>query len=251
MIQLAAFDIDNTLIDRKEDYIRPSVLEAFERLRQKNIKIVIATGRPYYVIQDDVFNYLNYDYIICGNGTKIVNHDKEVIYNASMNKDIFKRFYKDLIHYEIQMSLEFKEGLFNINGFEDLLHVSINKDVDTIEEGPTTGMGIFRPGTIDYFIENYPELEFIPAGIDHHYDAVVRGENKRKAISLLCDSLHIRPEEVVAVGDGLNDLSMLQYAGLSIAMGNACDELKRHADYVAPKVTEDGVLKAFEDLKII
>ena len=58
-------------------------------------------------------------------------------------------------------------------------------------------------------------------------------------------------EEIVAVGDGYNDLSMIQFAGLGVAMGNANDDVKETADYITTSVDEDGIQKALKHFGII
>ena len=58
-------------------------------------------------------------------------------------------------------------------------------------------------------------------------------------------------EDVIACGDGLNDLAMIRYAGLGVAMGNACDEALAAADYVTASVDDDGIRRALEHFGVI
>lgn len=78
-------------------------------------------------------------------------------------------------------------------------------------------------------------LELVPLGID-----------KARSIAVLSEKLGITREEVAAMGDGYNDLSMIKYAGLGIAMNNAQEPVKAAADYIAPSNDEDGVAIAVE-----
>ena len=73
-------------------------------------------------------------------------------------------------------------------------------------------------------------MEIVPQGID-----------KAAAIEALIGTLGIRQEETVAFGDGYNDVSMIQYAGLGVAMSNGCDRIKEVADYIAPDNNSDGI----------
>ena len=72
--------------------------------------------------------------------------------------------------------------------------------------------------------------------------------SKGNALKVIAAELNIRPEEIVAFGDNHNDIGMLQFAGLGIAMGNAHEEVKSMADYVTSSNAEDGVAKAIEEL---
>jgi Cof subfamily protein (haloacid dehalogenase superfamily) len=70
--------------------------------------------------------------------------------------------------------------------------------------------------------------------------------SKANALKFITERLGIQPEEVLAIGDNHNDIEMLRFAGLGIAMGNAHEEVKSVADYVTLKNTEDGVAVALE-----
>lgn len=78
------------------------------------------------------------------------------------------------------------------------------------------------------------------------FDIVARGVDKNHAIQTVCTYLNILPEQVLAIGDGDNDLQMLQAAGLGIAMGNAPAEVQALADVIAPTNDEDGVAWALQ-----
>ena len=77
-------------------------------------------------------------------------------------------------------------------------------------------------------------------------DALFLGTTKATALSLLADILKIDSSEIMAMGDANNDIEMLQFAGLGIAMGNASDHVKSLADAVTVSNEEDGVARAIE-----
>ncbi|MBQ7891167.1 MAG: HAD-IIB family hydrolase [Erysipelotrichaceae bacterium] len=249
MIKLAVFDIDNTLIDRTEGYIRPSVIDVFEKLKKKGIYCIIATGRTYNIIQKEVLD-LQYDYIICGNGTQIISNDKKIVYEVHIDKETTKLLMNEVKRNNDRMSFEFKSGTFNIGIFE-LIHKNILSEINLDKELPTVGMGILEEENVQHYRNLFPSLDFIDAGMIHHYDVVKKGENKKNSLIYLCEKLNIIKEEIIAVGDGVNDIEMIEYAEIGVAMGNACDELKKIADIVTTSVVEDGIKEVFEKLKII
>jgi 5-amino-6-(5-phospho-D-ribitylamino)uracil phosphatase len=73
-----------------------------------------------------------------------------------------------------------------------------------------------------------------------------KGVNKASGLQVICDSIGILPDQIAAMGDSLNDIPMLKWAGLGIAMGNAQEEVKNAADYVTSTCKEDGVARAIE-----
>ena len=82
----------------------------------------------------------------------------------------------------------------------------------------------------------------------HYIECVSPLADKGRALLALCENLNIRPEEVIAFGDGLNDLPMLKAAGLGCAMANAREEVRAQADLVAPSNKEDGVAQVIMQL---
>ena len=150
----------------------------------------------------------------------------------------------------MQHSQEFKFGTFNIGTFE-LIHKNILSEINLDKELPTVGMGILEEENVQHYRNLFPSLDFIDAGMINHYDVVKKGENKKKSLIYLCEKLNIIKEEIIAVGDGVNDIEMIEYAEIGVAMGNACDELKKIADIVTTSVVEDGIKEVFEKLKII
>jgi 5-amino-6-(5-phospho-D-ribitylamino)uracil phosphatase len=72
------------------------------------------------------------------------------------------------------------------------------------------------------------------------------GVNKASGLQLVCDKLGIRPDQVATIGDSLNDIPMIEWAGIGVAMGNAQDEVKHKANHVTTACNEDGVARAIE-----
>ena len=93
-------------------------------------------------------------------------------------------------------------------------------------------MGVFR--SEPYF------LELVPKGID-----------KASSLSVLLEKLGMTKDEMIAVGDGFNDLSMIQYAGLGVAMANAQEVVKENADFITLSNEEDGVAHVVEKFILI
>ena len=83
---------------------------------------------------------------------------------------------------------------------------------------------------------------------DGYWDVLLPGNSKATGVARLAERWGIRPEECVAFGNAPNDLPMIEWAGTGYLMENAPDEIKPHADAIAPRFDEDGVLQVLEDL---
>jgi len=86
----------------------------------------------------------------------------------------------------------------------------------------------------------------VSQSLKDNLEVMNKGINKGNAIRILAEIYGINREEIIAIGDNENDISMIEYAGLGIAMGNAVDTLKERADYITGNYDEDGVAQAIE-----
>ena len=81
-----------------------------------------------------------------------------------------------------------------------------------------------------------------------YFEATAAGVDKGTGLKRLCDYLKVKPENVMALGDQANDMPMLKYAGLGVAMGNAVDYTKKHADEITADCDHDGVAVAISKI---
>lgn len=97
---------------------------------------------------------------------------------------------------------------------------------------------------LGYYKEHYPaDYEFVLSG-DRYLEVVDKHATKGQALQTVAQHLRISRSEIMAVGDHYNDVSMLEYAGFGVAMGNAPAVVQQKADWVTTKNTERGILKA-------
>ena len=94
-------------------------------------------------------------------------------------------------------------------------------------------------------LKKYEDLEVVSSS-PSNFEVMNKGTSKGRAVKVLADILNINREEVMCLGDSENDLSMIEFAGLGVAMGNAEEFLKEKADYITDTNENDGVAKAIE-----
>lgn len=251
--KLIAIDIDGTLLTNDKKLLeetKKDIKDAHDRGKV----ICICTGRGYpackrYIDELDINIPL-----ILYNGSRIrMSKDPKVLFNQVIDELVAKHVY-EIINRNNGTCCFWKEDTlyFNKNDkyavyYENLTKVkpnfisdipndlfkNINKfiwfgDSDFLEVVQKEILkGVIG---IDYFKSNTELLEIVPTNV-----------NKGNTLKFLGESLNIKQEEIIAVGDEANDLSMILFAGLGVAMGNAKDIVKENADYITLSNEENGV----------
>lgn len=264
MIKLIAIDLDGTLLNSEKE-ISERNQYALLAAKEAGVKVVICTGRPLAAINvflEQLHLQEAGDYSITFNGGLVQKNDTgEIIEKALMPLADVHDLYQlatelnvplDVLSDGLVMQLPTSEkynSIYNVlnklltfESFElaELAHDRIyNKAVVAVDEHYLNEKIKQIPGR---FYERFEIiktrnnlLEFMPKGITKAY-----------GISLLARDLKIKPEEIMALGDEENDLPMIQYAGLGVAMENAIPLVKQAADQVTATNDHDGVAQAIE-----
>ena len=258
-----ALDLDGTLTNH-DKVITPRTYDALMRVQNEGVHIILASGRPTYGIEPiaECLKIGDYEgYVLSYNGGKIIDwkNRKELFANHLPDdmKPVLYKYAKDNNHALLgyagkeiitetpddkYVKEESRINKMNIRKVDNLL--------DSIEPHPTKLLMTGEPeemvvaeqeisqlagDRMDVFRSAPFFVELVPKGID-------------KALSLgrLLDIMHISPEELMSFGDGYNDISMIKYAGIGVAMDNAADEVKKAADYVTLSNEDDGIAAAID-----
>ncbi|MGY3766371.1 sugar-phosphatase [Vagococcus vulneris] len=264
-IKLVAIDIDGTLLN-SEKKITPEVKAAIKKATDAGVNIVIATGRPTIGIQaiiNDLDLKNKHSYSITYNGAVVKNTGtKEIVLKHAMTHD-------DYIELEY---LSRKLGVhFHVQDFNRMYTANRNISPYTINEASITGiplsyhapdemtpeieiiktMMIDEPAILDNAIKQIPKEYYSRYTIvksDKFYLEILNKEaSKGGAVFELADKLGIARNEIMAIGDNENDLSMIEAAGIGVAMGNAVPSVKEAADRETKTNDEHGVAFALEE----
>lgn len=244
MEQYAVFlDIDGTYTSGSR---QPSAanIAAVERVRAAGHLVFLNTGRSYGFIPPEVLRSTAFDGIIAGNGSYITLKDK-VLRNEHMDSD-----------YLAQLTAQFlKSGTFCLfEGVHDILCMNMPAEAgwltvtspqdfyDKYKHLPITKITLSnRPTEADVaLVESKMRLIRFPT----YSEAVLLGNDKAGGIRTVLQQVGIPIERCIAMGDSLNDMDMVKAAGIGVAMGNACDELKGIADYISVHAKDGGVARA-------
>lgn len=256
MIKLIALDLDDTLL--LPDCTVPA--EAAEILKQaagRGVQIVIATGRIYPSAKIYA-QMLNTDCpIICYNGAVIRRIGEEPIWSASLDPGLMRRaalFCKERNLY-LQM---YSEDDIVVEKICEATLIDPDSKVTSIREIGDLTEAELRPSPKMMILDDpkkIPEIRremepffgeelYMATSKDYLLELMPRGVSKKETLERFTLSLGIRREEVMACGDNTNDLEMVQWAGLGVAVANAVPELKAAAAYVSEAERSYGVAEA-------
>lgn len=249
---LILFDIDGTILKSETNTIPDSTLLAIQKLQEAGHDLGIATGRALFLV-DERLKQLPFNTFVTANGQHIT-YQGNVIYENAIPTDIIEAFIKDAKDLNQVIGL-LTANCATITGSNELVQESFKRvSIDMPEILPNLHLEqpILQAW---YFCEdfaNLPEkykehLRFVP-WLNFGADIVPANGSKAEGIKALIQYMEQKPEKVIAFGDGYNDIEMLQLADIGVAMGNASDDVKLHADFVTKSIDEDGIYYACEQL---
>jgi len=268
-IKLIALDLDGTLLDSNK-LLSSRNRAALQAAADRGVWIVPATGRFFLGIPDTVRQLPFLRCAITINGAEVWDARTETaLYRCEIPAEEAERLYDRFdampVMYDCYqdgwgwIKQEFFDRFASItdNRFEiDMIHMLRTSLADfrgTMRQRnrPIQKCQLFftdpdlRLVQLHELAEQYPDLA-ITTSIENNIEINRKDANKGAALGALCQSLGLRTEESMAFGDGLNDVTMLCAAGMGVAMGNACEEVRARADLVAPPNDEDGVARIIE-----
>ena len=267
MIKLIAIDMDGTLLNSKKQLLEETKLY-FKEFHHKDTDtlLVLCTGRPETGIRPYLkdLGYLEENhYIISQNGANIYeNQTGNRIMDAFVDSSAIQKW--------IQLGKE--HGISVMGGGVNYYYSFdqeptewmeydvkiINGEIKciTTEESLTTDfykillladeeqLNEFETVIPDAWKEDF----YVVRSQKYLVEVLTKGVNKACGLEKLAQKLNIQPSEIAAIGDAANDIEMLEYAGLAIAMGNASEEVKAIADIVTDTNENNGVIKAIDKL---
>lgn len=265
MINVLIFDIDDTLIPRGRGLVESSALEAAIRCKEKGHKIIVATGRGYYLMQPDIKERFPADYLITVNGTCINDSKGNILKTYPMKMDDCKSLIRECLEKDWAFGFKFDDSFKVYNRYEDFVasycSPGITREMidDNTEKrdyhlthGAPLGCFIYSDNNEAMELKtSHPNLNFVEGGKRNgSCECFDSGSNKGRTIEELIVSLGFSLDQCLAIGDSENDIEMMQMCGIGIAMGNAKAEVKAAADYVTDDIYEDGVYKALKHFQL-
>ena len=264
--KLLVLDVDGTLLNDERE-ISKRTLAALLKVQQMGVRIVLASGRPTYGLMPlaktlELGNYGGF--VLSYNGCQIIKaQNGEILFERRINPEMLPYLEKKA-----------RKNGFAIFTYHDDTLITDSPDNEYIKnEALLNNLKIIKEDEFSTAIDFAPckcmlvsDKEKALIGLEQHWEkrlagtldafrsepyfleVVPCGVNKANTLGALLEHLGVTREEVIAVGDGVCDVTMLQLAGMGVAMGHSQDSVKVCADYVTASNEEDGVALAVEKL---
>jgi Cof subfamily protein (haloacid dehalogenase superfamily) len=256
--ELGAFDLDGTVL-RRDLTITEATVGALCRLRERGMRLVVATGRRFEGAREhaEKLGFEGEDPVICYGGSMVRRMNSETLMHRTLPKSLsvevlewaaerglHARVFTDG---EIIVSPETPAALRNLSNREP--------DVEVVEslaawlrnggEEPTKLVIVDHPDEVPGWLgeaqRTFSGRLFVTRSLPHYVEVGGLEGTKASAMEFLCNLWGIDPERTLAFGDADNDIDMLSFAGLGVAVGGMNEAVRAAADAVAPPVDEDGV----------
>ena len=249
MEKIVVLDLDGTLLNSNKE-ISEFTCEVIKKIKDNN-KIILASARGFTRIKPylEELELLSSDnYTIAFNGSLVLTNEEKIIIDNEIDLDSkyylddFIKSYKniDWFYYTYDGRVNYKD-ILDINTFivnNKIYKVVCCASIDIINE-------------IRRNISNHiRELFEISSSEQNRIEFVKQGSNKVKSIQILLEKLNKNRDDLIVIGDGENDIDMIKYAKIGIAMDNAPDSVKKCADIVTDSNGNHGVGKILEELII-
>ena len=251
-IKIIFFDIDDTLRNSKTGFIPTSISTVFKQLREKGILTGIATGRGIFGVVPEI-RELKPDFFVTLNGAYIEDKKGNVIDSNKISKDKVESYIawtKEVgIDYGLVGSHTAKLSTRTelISEAIDPIYPDLDVDPDFYEKEDIYQMWTFEDRGDDLILpDTLSSTLRMVRWHEHSSDVVPISGSKAAGVAKVVEHLGLKPENVMVFGDGLNDLELFDYAGISIAMGNSHEKIKEKADYITKTLEEDGIFDALE-----
>lgn len=264
--KMICLDIDGTLLNSKHEISKKVKKSINVAANEKNIPVILVSAR-----MPKGITFLQKELeieqpIICYSGALILDKDNSILSKEIIEVFNLKEIYKLASEHNIHMSL-YKDNEWYIEEMDywakqesEITNIipTVTNFKELIEAWEKEGTGpnkilcmaeqdkiiLLKEGTKAIKLNIYPSkptyLEIMPANA-----------SKTSAISVLQKKFNVKQSEIIAMGDNYNDIDMLEYAGIGVAMGNAPEEVKNHGNDVTLTNDEDGVAVALEKYVIL
>jgi Cof subfamily protein (haloacid dehalogenase superfamily) len=258
-LSLVATDLDGTFL-RSDGTISARTRAAVHSARNAGIALAFITARPPRIVCD-LASEIGLDGVaVCSNGAILFDlASREMMHHAPLGGLLARELIAAvrLADPDAVFAVEYGHMLGYEPAFPDLfeealrLHPTYIDHVDRLCDRDVTKLIVHHPHREpDELVELIMPLLVAGGDVTHSggpfVEIAARGVSKATGLQALCDQLEITAAQVVAFGDMPNDLAMLQFAGLGVAVGNAHSALLRSADMIAPTNNEDGVAVVLE-----
>ncbi|UYZ24412.1 Cof-type HAD-IIB family hydrolase [Mesobacillus jeotgali] len=236
-IKLIALDMDGTLLDDRHEVTEEN-RRAIKEAERRGVRVVLSTGRSLKTARDYVLSLELSSYLVTVNGGEIWGPNGELVQRSKVDTEH--------IQWMFELSQKHKTGFWATSS-ENVWRNNMPKDLFS-QEWIKFGFHIEEDEIRESVLKELQDKDVFEISNSSLKNIEVNalGINKAVGLQKVCDLLGISMDNVMAVGDSLNDIAMITEAGLGVAMGNAQETVKEAADDVTGTNQDNGVAQAIE-----
>ena len=248
-IKVIFFDIDGTLLSHTTGKVPESTINAIRKLQEKGIKVVVATGRDINEMKKLPLDEIDFDGYLTLNGNICLDKDEKMFAGNEIDQGEVEILVSIFEAGKLPFVLIGEKKRY-INYVDDIVIQTQESTHGTIPDiGEYNGEKIYQclafvNAETRAKLEDLLDHCLITSWNDTGIDIIAKTGGKAAGIQKFLDKEGISRSQTMAFGDGENDMTMLKFAGIGVAMGNAGDALKKEADYVTEHIDDDGIAKA-------
>jgi hypothetical protein len=262
--ELGAFDLDGTVL-RRNLRITDRTVNALRRLRERGVRLVVATGRRFEGAREHAerLGFAGSDPVICYGGSMIRRMNGETLLHRRLPRklgvEVLEWAAERCLHARVFVdgriitSPDTPAALGHLRRREEPGVSTVDSPAAWLGDGgeePTKLVIVDHPDDVGGWLEEAQEhfrgRLFVTRSLPHYVEVGGLEGTKSRALEFLCGRWGIDPGRVVAFGDADNDIDMLRFAGRGVAVGGMTREVREAADEVVPNVNQDGVARYVE-----
>ncbi len=260
MIKLLITDVDRTIVEEGSCEINPEYFEVIRKLYERGVQVVVASGRAYssmYNLFEPVADIIWF--VADGGATIKMSNQFESL--GVLPEEWVKELWEDFHNIPDSEAMYCcRDMVYVPHEGSDLFHLLKNGYHTKVQglggwknlpQYPTSKLSLFCRNNIDSYAHNiiFPKWSdklYLAIAGDWWLDCMMPNINKGMALQMIMDKYGYHADEIIATGDNMNDMEMIQLAGRGIAVDTAREELKAIADDIIPGYQGDGVLKVWK-----
>ena len=256
-----AVDMDGTFLDDRKQFDHEQFDQLLSEFEKRGVHFIVASGRPYVRLKQDFKGFADRMDFVTLNGSRLIIKGKDAASYPMNRADVLELlddvqakygkmatmvFQKDIAYLHSEIDKDERDFLAYFAGNSDVID-----DWDDLPEDDiyqiTFGMDSKHAADVEEaFNKNHDNKISAFASATFAIDVNVKGVSKGSGLERLLAKMGMTGNDLIAFGDGGNDIPMLDFAKYSYAMANGMDKVKKHAKFIAPANTENGVFRVLQ-----
>ena len=256
-----AVDMDGTFLDDRKQFDHEQFDQLLTEFEKRGVHFIVASGRPYVRLKQDFKGFADRMDFVTLNGSRLIIKGKDAASYPMNRADVLELlddvqakygkmatmvFQKDIAYLHSEIDKDERDFLAYFAGNSDLVD-NWNDMPDGDIYQITFGMDSKHAADVEEaFNKNHDNKISAFASATFAIDVNVKGVSKGSGLERLLAKMGMTGDDLIAFGDGGNDIPMLDFAKYSYAMANGMDKVKKHAKFIAPANTENGVFSVLQ-----